>query len=202
MAMSDQNETVPPKRPKVDRTALVKPGEISAADRERFMKGAHDPVIKPVAPTTPEEPPVASAPPPAGPAETTDPPANQEVKSNPKKFLPRAVGDRRADRRAKPPTRPPATPREKPAAATGGKKKNEPKAVAGQPQPTPWAGAHPKVRNNVQLRTPDELHMKVKWLADNTLPKRSMHDILLDAVEEHVEAQLAIHYYGKGKGKS
>lgn len=73
----------------------------------------------------------------------------------------------------------------------------EPAAPAAVPAPVeapaPWACAHPKVTSPYLLRLPEELHMKLSWLADH-LPSTSMNKLMLAAVQTHAEALLAEHY--------
>jgi hypothetical protein len=57
----------------------------------------------------------------------------------------------------------------------------------------PWANANPKLKVIFGVRLPEALHMKLTWLAANTV-NNSMHSIALGAVEKEVERLLAEHY--------
>ena len=54
----------------------------------------------------------------------------------------------------------------------------------------PWSNAHPKVIKNFVLRLPEKTHLKLLFLAQNE-PNSSMHKLIMEAVEEHVENLLA-----------
>lgn len=52
----------------------------------------------------------------------------------------------------------------------------------------PWDHAHPKLKEQFTLRLPQALHMKIKYLSEQS--PQSMHDILLAAAEADVERRL------------
>lgn len=62
----------------------------------------------------------------------------------------------------------------------------------------PWANAHPKVTSPYLVRLPEELHMKLLWLAKN-LPSTSMNKLILSAVQDRTEELLAEHYQAPAK---
>jgi hypothetical protein len=60
-------------------------------------------------------------------------------------------------------------------------------------KPNRRANANPKLKVIFGVRLPEALHMKLTWLAANTV-NNSMHSIALGAVEKEVERLLAEHY--------
>ena len=67
----------------------------------------------------------------------------------------------------------------------------QPGAVSDQSPPeaaeqAPWANANPKMKVIFGVRLPEALHMKLTWLAANTV-NNSMHSIALGAIEKEVE---------------
>lgn len=66
-------------------------------------------------------------------------------------------------------------------------------AKSAAPGAAPWADASSRVRITFGVRMPEELHMKLTWLAEHTV-NNSMHSIALEAIEEHVEVLLKKYY--------
>jgi hypothetical protein len=56
----------------------------------------------------------------------------------------------------------------------------------------PWEDAHPQVTKPFNLRPREELHMKLKWLAEH-MPSTSMQKIAMQGIEREVERLLAIY---------
>ncbi len=67
------------------------------------------------------------------------------------------------------------------------------------PHPAPWADASPRVIVHFGLRVPEPLHLKLKWLADNTAGE-SMHSLALEALRRDVDRRLAA--FGPRKASS
>jgi 5'(3')-deoxyribonucleotidase len=59
--------------------------------------------------------------------------------------------------------------------------------------PTPWSTAHLKVKKAFSTAFPEELHMKMKWIAEN-VPGFSIQKIVLQGTIEYVEKLLLKHY--------
>lgn len=101
------------------------------------------------------------------------------------------VGESAAAPVQAPPSLKKATPAKK---TTKPKVKDEPKP---EPQPQagegdlPWEGANPKVRSFVQLRAPEPLLIKLRWIRDNSVGNHSMHDLILMALEEMADRRIA-----------
>lgn len=53
----------------------------------------------------------------------------------------------------------------------------------------PWENAHPRVKVGYALRMSEELHMKVQYITDK-MPKTSMHQFIIEAIDERVERVL------------
>ncbi|KVN83482.1 hypothetical protein [Burkholderia ubonensis] len=56
----------------------------------------------------------------------------------------------------------------------------------------PWEDAHPQVNKPFNLRPREELHAKLKWLAER-MPATSMQKIAMQGIEREVERLLAIY---------
>jgi hypothetical protein len=54
----------------------------------------------------------------------------------------------------------------------------------------PWEDAHPKVTKPFNLRPAEELHAKLKWLAEH-MPNTSMQKIAMQGIEEIVDRLIA-----------
>lgn len=56
----------------------------------------------------------------------------------------------------------------------------------------PWEDAHPKVTVPFNLRPKQELHAKLKWLAER-MPSTSMQKIAMQGIEKEVDRLIAIY---------
>lgn len=56
----------------------------------------------------------------------------------------------------------------------------------------PWEDAHPKVTVPFNLRPKQELHAKLKWLAEH-MPSTSMQKIAMQGIEKEVDRLIAIY---------
>ncbi|WP_109479198.1 hypothetical protein [Paraburkholderia sp. C35] len=56
----------------------------------------------------------------------------------------------------------------------------------------PWEDAHPKVTKPFNLRPTEELHAKLKWLAEH-MPNTSMQKIAMQGIEEIVDRLIAVY---------
>lgn len=54
----------------------------------------------------------------------------------------------------------------------------------------PWEDGNPRVKNYVQLRMPEPLNMKLKWIKENSLGVPSVHDLILKTLEDQVEKRI------------
>lgn len=103
------------------------------------------------------------------------------------------IGDRAGE------IEPPATPietqaetsTEKPAGKTRVKPKKEPVSKHEEKQSFPWDNANPKVKSYFQLRMPEPLGLKLKFIKQNTLGVNSVHDLVMQTLEAMVEERLA-----------
>lgn len=55
----------------------------------------------------------------------------------------------------------------------------------------PWENANPKVKSYFQLRMPEPLGLKLKFIKQNTLGINSVHDLVMQTLEAMVEERLA-----------
>lgn len=58
-------------------------------------------------------------------------------------------------------------------------------------KPMPWDDANPRVKSYVQVRMPEPLGIKLKYVKDRTPGVSSLHDLVLSTLEEMVEKRLA-----------
>lgn len=74
-----------------------------------------------------------------------------------------------------------------------GEKRSEtsPTQDANLSEPMPWDDAHPKVKIPFQARLPEHLHMKMHWISQRTMGGRSLQDIVLTAIEEYCDREVA-----------
>jgi len=54
----------------------------------------------------------------------------------------------------------------------------------------PWTTANPRIKMQFNMRLPEPLHAKLKWLGENT--PDSMHSIAMEAIEEVVNKRLRL----------
>lgn len=54
----------------------------------------------------------------------------------------------------------------------------------------PWEDGNPRVKNYVQLRMPEPLNMKLKWIKENSLGVPSVHDLILKTLEDQAEKRI------------
>jgi hypothetical protein len=67
----------------------------------------------------------------------------------------------------------------------------------------PWDDANPKVKNFVQVRAPEPLTIKLKWIKENTLGISSVHDLILTTLEEMADQRIEAILKGRaGQSKS
>lgn len=77
------------------------------------------------------------------------------------------------------------------------------KAEPVQAQTMPWDDANPKVKNFVQVRAPEPLTIKLKWIKENTLGISSVHDLILTTLEEMADQRIEAILKGRvGQSKS
>ncbi len=95
---------------------------------------------------------------------------------------------------------PPASPTETQAGTSTkkitGKNRVKPHAQADestseQTKGFPWDNANPKVKSYFQLRMPEPLGLKLKFIKQNTLGVNSVHDLVMQTLEAMVEERLA-----------
>ncbi len=80
-----------------------------------------------------------------------------------------------------------------------------PKKAAAKPEKEamPWDGANPKIKSFVQVRAPEPLTIKLRWIKENTLGVSSVHDLILTTLEEMADERIkAILKSRAGQAKS
>lgn len=58
----------------------------------------------------------------------------------------------------------------------------------------PWACADPLLKKPFQLRMSEERYLKLKWLSANLVPHRSMHQLVMDILQESTDDLINKHY--------
>ena len=66
--------------------------------------------------------------------------------------------------------------------------------------PMPWDDANPRVKSFVQVRMPEPLGIKLKWVKDRTPGVSSVHELVLGALEDMIEKRIAEILKEVGKG--
>lgn len=62
---------------------------------------------------------------------------------------------------------------------------------------TPWAHARPDFKQPYALRLPEEMWLQLKWASKNTLPARSMHELITHFTALGLAGLLQEFYYDK-----
>lgn len=65
------------------------------------------------------------------------------------------------------------------------------------PKGAPWADTNPRVTIGFSTRFPEDMHAKLKWLADN-LPRKSIQKLVHEAVRTQTEKLIKEHYRPEG----
>lgn len=78
-------------------------------------------------------------------------------------------------------------------------RKRAPKPVSKhEPEKMPWEDANPKIRNNVQVRMPEPLGLKLKWIKENSLGVPSVHELILKTLEAMADQRIKEIQKGQG----